>query len=191
MSQQEIVTLYSYCNNNVILKEAINYCHPNLEGAIALLYSRHACQILCLKSNCLYNCNDEPVNNLSEVFEARIFTEGNELRWLNHNLGNGKAVLLSESEQSINHFMLQKQKTYEVLPQQYLLWGKKAKHPKSTANWQSLSEARIGQLDIPMNQTLQDEERVYLKTREYMAQADNNYGNYAVMEERLVKLEAQ
>lgn len=196
MTQLASSTLYSYCNNNITLKDAITNCHGILENAfakhgrspIALLYSPNACQLLCLKSGYLYNANDQIIHDLSDVFEARIFTEDNELRWLNRNSGNGKAVLLSESEQSINNFTLLEADTYDVLPQQYLLWGKKATNQPT--NWLSLSEARIGKLEVPINHSLKNEERVYLKSCEYIAKADC-YGNYMIAEERLVKLEAQ
>ena len=189
MSELKAATLYSYSSDeSVTLEETIKNCDQVLKGAIALLYSPQSCQFLKLSNEKFHNIEGE-VNDLSDFFEARIFTEQCELRWLNRNDGHGDAVLLSDSEQSIEKFKPPDSKYCETLEQRYLLWGKAVKRLDKSSGWQRLAEARIGKLDIPFDKELfKDHQRVYLKTCEYLDEVDN-YGNFGVIEERLVRLE--
>jgi hypothetical protein len=77
----------------------------------------------------------------------------------------------------------------EKIPQQYLLWGERAKHHNSNG-WLQLSTARIGSLNVPLPDDFSQGQRVYLKTVEYLAEVDD-FGNVSVIDERLVKLEAK
>ncbi|NBD33783.1 MAG: TIGR03984 family CRISPR-associated protein [Cyanobacteria bacterium] len=191
MSQTESKTLYSYhSDQNLTLEEAITNCNQVLESAIALLYSPQSCQLAQLKQDTLKNSQDQPIGNLNEVFEARIFNTNYEVRWLNCNNGKGKAVLLTENHlEQLESFGHLDSINYERIEQQYLLWGQKAKSLPNNNNWQRLSEARIGNLDIPLKQAVQKNQRVYLKTYEYLSNEFDQYGNFSVIEERLVKLE--
>ena len=198
MNEPKLTTLYSYHNNvNLTLEETIAQCSQVLEGAIALLYSPQSCQFLRLNNKRFqYSSGEEKeVQELSDIFEARIFNPSSELRWLNQNLGSGKAVLLSEEiEQSPENFTALDPIPCDSLKQEYLLWGQKAKNQTTQEGWQTLSEARIGKLNIPLTTTLEESQQVYLETREYIAELvkedsnSENYGNFAVIEERLVKL---
>jgi CRISPR-associated protein (TIGR03984 family) len=186
-----MTTLYSYQAQEITLSEAIKTCQNQLKGAIALLYSPSACQFLRLIDGVFHDSHDRKINHLADVFEARIFNEQCELRWLNYDGGIGQAALLLETElrSSINQFKgLDPKKDVEPWDQQYLLWGEKANSKPTQQGWQRLAEARIGKIDVPIDSEIKD--RVYLKTREYMAAVDT-YGNYAVIEERLVKLEVK
>jgi len=189
MTNPTPTTLYSYCSEQpVSLEDAIAHCGDVLKDAIALLYSPSSCQFLRLSDGVFQDSDDTAVNSLTEVFEARIFTKDCELRWLNCESGMGKAVLLSESQQTVNHFKLPEPIPCESLEQRYILWGQKAKKQPSQIGWQRLAEARIGKLDVPIDSEIED--RVYLKTYEYLAVVDK-YGNFAVIEERLVGLEVK
>lgn len=192
MSQTESKTLYSYyTDENVSLKEAIANYQEVLKDSIALLYSPQSCQLAQLKQDKLKNSQDQPIENLNEIFEARIFNPNCEVRWLNYNNGKGKAVLLTEDNDNLEQlesFGYPNSINCEQIEQQYLLWGEKAKSFPNNNNWQRLSEARIGKLDIPLDQEVKKNQRVYLKTYEYIKKVDD-YGNVAVIEERLVKLE--
>ena len=188
MTQTRLTILYSYqSDNSVTLAEAINNYRDVLEGAIALLYSPTVCHFLRLTKQEFYNSSGK-IDNLNDVFEARVFTEHCELRWLNQDSGQGKMVLISESEQLLKSFKPLELKECEALTQKYLLWGEPAKNQPQTPGWQRLAEARIGKLDIPFDRELKQKQRVYLKTYEYLGKVDN-YGNVSVIEERLVKLE--
>lgn len=183
-------TLYSYVTKEPLsLRDAIAACKESLKGAIALLYSPQQCYLAQLAPDgTLRDARDREVD-LASVFEGRIFNESCELRWLNHIDGLGDTALIAESKQTIEGFSETEAKACESLEQQYLLWGEKAKNKPGHKGWQRLAEARVGKLDIPLNQALQKDQRVYLKTHEYLAAADK-YGNVVVIEERLMKLEA-
>ncbi|OKH18642.1 CRISPR-associated protein Csx19 [[Limnothrix rosea] IAM M-220] len=181
-------TLYSYASNYLMtLEAAIAIGRESLEGAIALLYSPQTCQIAILKNSQLTNSSGSRILGIQDVFEARIFNSNCELRWLNQTNGNGKTVFLSESQLSLEAFTEKNQKC-EPLSQQYIVWGEKAKNQPKAEGWQRLAEARIGKLDIPCEQTLEKHQRIYLKTKEYLA-AEDQCGNYAVIEERLLNME--
>lgn len=191
MTQTEKTTLHSYSSSNrITLKNAVNSCQDCLEGAIALLYAPQRCQVAKLTENHFQTSNGQSIdainpNFLGNIFEARIFNQNCELRWLNRLDGNGETVLLSESEQSLQGFSSHKSISCERLPQQYLLWGEST----STANaegWQRLAEARIGKLDVPLDEALDDKKRAYLFSWEYLSAESDEFGNFSVIEERLV-----
>lgn len=196
MMTQQLTTLYSYrSQEQVSLEEVIAHCDGIFKDAIALLYAPDTCQFLRLINGAFQDSDGKKANQLTHVFEARIFTEDCELRWVNCDSGKGKAVLLSESEQTVNHFKSPKPIPCEFLKQQYILWGKKAKNQPSQVGWQRLAEARVGKLDIPLTEELTPEQQVCITTREYIAewvyqeQDKQIGGNYTIIEERLVKLE--
>lgn len=186
----QATTLYRYrAEQTLTLSDAITVCQSSLEGAIALLYSPQACELGRLVSDSSLQGVDDQSIELSDVFEARIFNENCELRWLNCINGSGNTALISEIEQTVAGFNSVEPKTCEALTQCYLLWGERATEPNSEG-WQRLAEARIGKMDIPLNESFTQEQRIYLKTQEYLAVADH-YGNVAVIEERLEKLQVK
>lgn len=153
--------LHAQSSVNITLSEAINQCLNQLEDAIALLYSPNSCQVLKLeKDGNLSNSKGEIINTNYQdnyIFEARIFNQNYELRWLNEDEGKGTAVIISEND--FDNCLAKKLDSIEVIDtikQQYLLWGEKA---KTTLNegWQRLSASRIGSLDIPLSQSLSQE----------------------------------
>ncbi|NEQ48342.1 MAG: TIGR03984 family CRISPR-associated protein [Leptolyngbya sp. SIOISBB] len=187
----QATTLHSYhAYETLPLGDAINSCKSVLQEATALLYSPQACVLARLDLG--GTLRDASANKISldSVFEARIFNENCELRWLNELDASGRAALVVESEISAAGFTHIEAKSCESLAQQYLLWGERVEDFSNDKGWQRLAEARIGKLDIPVAQSFLQEQRVYLKTLEYLAVADK-YGNFAVIEERLVKLEVK
>jgi CRISPR-associated protein (TIGR03984 family) len=194
-----MTTLHGRMSQNLPLSDAlIAYiellnAHENaaqlLAESVALLYSPKQCEFAKLQDRNLKNPKGGLIN-LSLVFEARVFNSLAELRWLNKNSGRGQAVLLSEA--SIDHVLddpIQELHALDRIEQTYMLWGQGIEvnpHP-SPSGWSRLTEARIGRLDVPIA-NLQNQQRVQLIAREYVAEVDE-YGNTAVVEERLVKLE--
>ena len=197
MTQTKATTLHSYCAKEQTLGAAIATCQTILKGAIALLYSPQSCQLARLSSDGTLRLADnsviDPADDMS-IFEARIFNDDCELRWLNRNSGRGDVALLSESPQSVDGFAAVESIECESLEQQYLLWGKywdeKAKNKAVNEGWLRLAEARIGKLEVPLEGSLNETQRVYLKTSEYLAVV-GQYSNFAVIEERLVRLEVK
>ncbi|TVQ17103.1 MAG: TIGR03984 family CRISPR-associated protein [Leptolyngbya sp. DLM2.Bin15] len=189
MTTQE-TTLYRYrADEQMSLIDAIAACQKALEGAIALLYSPQSCTLARLAPDGTLRDAGERAIDLTDVFEARLFNAICELRWLNRLAGVGDAALISEAAQnSLTGFVATDPQVCEPLLQQYLLWGERARSQPGVDSWQRLADARIGKLDIPLAQRFSQEQRVYLKTCEYLDAVDD-YGNVAVIEERLVKLE--
>jgi CRISPR-associated protein (TIGR03984 family) len=177
-------TLYGRASNGIPLATALETCSKYLSEAIGLLYAPDACHLVQFSDSNLRDSSGSPVD-LSKVFEAKIFSESHELRWLNQNQGSGRAVLLSEDpldnvlDTNVNLEVI------DVLPQKYLLWGKGI-DSANNSHWGSIASARVGSLDIPLEGIRQDS-YVYLHSREYLREVDE-YGNVVVAEERLIKL---
>lgn len=176
------------------LPEAIthfqNNLKDNLKVANALVYSPKYCKLLKLEDSQIYDSKNNSISLVYEdenIFEARIFTEKYELRWLQEENGKGKAVFISEEK-----FTENPEEVLDTIDQQYLLWGKQVRTELQNG-WQRLSTARIGAINVFVNennQQMNDKQRVYLHTREYLKIVDN-YGNVGVFEERLIKLDIQ
>lgn len=186
--------LYNYKMSNVTLSDAIKQCNNYLENAIAFLYSPKNCLFAKLDKdgNLINSQNDKVDLNYHEhyIFESRIFNEFCELRWLNNRDGEGDAVLITQIEVTeLSDYLIklnENKPIIDTIHQQYLLWGENANNSPSDGCLR-LSTARIGKVEIPFNDTLKDHHRVYLNTVEYLAEIDD-YGNVAVIEERLVNL---
>lgn len=179
------VTLYGRASDGIPLVSALETCTQHLSAAIGLLYAPDACHFVRFSEGSLVDSWGSQVD-LTKVFEAKIFNETYELRWLNQSRGSGRVVLLSEDplgdilQDSIVDLI-----AIDVLPQKYLLWGKGVDSNHSE-NWGSIASARVGSLTIPIGEIRQDS-YVYLHSREYLREVDE-YGNVAVVEERLIKL---
>jgi CRISPR-associated protein (TIGR03984 family) len=130
------------------------------------------------------------------IFEARVFSEAAELRWLKHWRHKGSAALISEEE--ISGYLDTDAGRYssdDCLKQTYLLWGEgiKAANDVLPDRWSRLAMARIGTIDVPYPLDQRElvtgkGERIQLVTCEYLDVIDE-FGNVAAVEERLVKLE--
>lgn len=184
--------LYGRANNEMTLKDALTASLPVLSAkkTVALLYTPQHCKLAVLQNGVLRQSDGMAVD-LTEVFEARVFNEDAELRWLNEQDGTGRAVLLSDSALTVS--ALDKDASLWVLDKQleqtYLLWGEGVEHAKAglPAEWSRLTTARIGKLDVPLA-NVGKSGLVQLLAKEYLAVCDP-HGNVAVVEERLLKLE--
>jgi CRISPR-associated protein (TIGR03984 family) len=194
MNEQK--TLYFYRSNELTLSDIINKHLALLKDSIALLYSPQTCQFAKLETNGNLTNSQSQGNEIELgyqkglIFEARIFNSDYELRWLNDKGGLGKSVLITE--QKLTDISEDQELSYlDTIEQKYLLWGEKAKtNANIDENWQRLTTARIGKLDVPINQTLSDKQRVYLNTVEYLNVVDD-FGNVSIVEERLINLEVK
>lgn len=184
-----MITLHARGADSETLEAALKNCVEILKNppAIALLYSPRECLFAKLDRNGELLGYDGKAIDLNPVFEARVFNNKAELRWLNKAGGKGRAVLISEDDiSSYLETTLEPVKASEPLNQTYLLLGEGSNH---TANdgWSVLTAARIGALPVP-HPGVAEHQRVLLKTREYVAETEW-YGNVAVAEERLLELE--
>jgi len=187
--------LYIYSLANISLQEALQKWGSVVSNAVGLLYSPQSCQLVKVDTNGdLSDSSNKQFNLLEQansIFEARIFNKNAELRWLNELGGKGQAVLIAEKvlDDIPEQPEREKREILETIQQKYLLWGQKT-NTALKAGWQRLAAARIGTLDIPLNETISKKQRVYLTTKEYLAEIDS-YGNVDVIEELLLALEVK
>ncbi|MDG2618057.1 CRISPR-associated protein Csx19 [Thermoleptolyngbya sichuanensis XZ-Cy5] len=188
--------LYRQSKMDISLEDALNQVKDLMSGAIALLYSPQACSFGRLVDGQIKICTNskqswqEQTLDLSSVFEARVFNERAELRWLSIPGSKGKAVLISETGLGNTFADDTNELNYlKAVEQTYLLWGEplnKVKQP-APANWSILSAARIGAMPVPISPGSNNQTVVELHSREYLGEIEP-YGNVAVQEERLMKL---
>lgn len=189
------ITLFGRACPSIGLSEALTACGEYLEGAIGLFYSPTACAMGRWLNGEMQGATGEPMG-LDQVFEAKIFNETYELRWLNQSRNLGPAALISEQALApFGAFTEDVSLPQSLIPhdQQYLLWGEglnpsQGRSPQS--GWSCLSAARIGRLDVPI-ENLQPNQRVQLLTREYFGELTDSrfdFGNVVVLEERLLGL---
>ncbi|MEZ6141677.1 MAG: CRISPR-associated protein Csx19 [Zavarzinella sp.] len=183
-------TLFVYTRQNLALNEALSAFATILDanGATAILYSPRRCELATFAEGALRASDGQRVD-IGTVFEARVFSETSELRWLNDPSPAKchQAVILTEHEQSLSDDwkMHQEKTVIEKLDQTYLLWGEGTGRPVSDG-WSELGTARIGALRIPKGNVGKNQ-RVLLHSVEYIVEAD--HGNAVIFDERLLKLE--
>lgn len=192
-------TLVVHHREHISLSEALSaFVEVGGEGSVALLHSPHSCEFAALASGELRSSDGRPVD-LLPVFEARVFGTYAELRWLN-DPGHAKrhrAVILAEQDYSASLGDSWNKKAIPVigtLDQTYLLWGegtdrRDKKGHSLTRGWSILGTPRIGGLAVPVPAVTRQNQRVLLKTIEYLAEVD--YGNVVVQDERLCGLEVE
>lgn len=187
-------TLYSSTSNDdITLSRAIEKCaaalsHPS-EG-IALLYSRSSCQFAKVQKNGNLTSVKGEKLDIEDIFEARVFNQASELRWLNNLNGKGQAVLLSEELNIANYLdnSIPNLTDLYTIKQEYILWGETVAKTLNSG-WSQLAKSQIGSLYVPVNCSTANK-RIYLTAVEYL-KADEEYGNVSVVEERLTGLEVR
>jgi CRISPR-associated protein (TIGR03984 family) len=181
----EAVDLHTKSISAVTLSEALAKYQKCFNIAVGLFYSPTECRFGKVRGRVVTDDQGE-ITDLAGVFEARVFNENAELRWLQESTGRGTAVLLFESNDIIK---VDEQKdpirAIHSIPHRYLLWGRGNNQP-ALNDWSYLSEARIGQLAVPIG-LVRHHEYVTLEVKEYLQEYDN-HGNVAVIEERLINL---
>lgn len=155
--------------------------------AAALLFSPRRCTPAAWEAGSLVGPDGRPTS-LDDAFEARLFSESVELRWLNDPSAERRHRAVMLSEQALSPMHAWETETIAViatLPQTYLVWGEGTGRPMN-GRWSELATARIGPLYVPIPNAGKNA-RVLLRTVEYVTEAD--HGNAVVFDERLVKLE--
>src|SRR5689334_18803726 len=144
----------SRTTENRKLTEAMADCGITFHGAIALLYAPHKCFLAIVNSNGKFqDCKGEI--DISTVFEARVFNEAAELRWLNKTNGEGAAVVLCEDNTKkffnaeAEPFNPMNNDLVGKIEQTYLLWGESAGATDNNG-WTKFAEARIGSFFVPV-----------------------------------------
>lgn len=186
------------------LTEAVAEYFKVYGEGFALLYSPKAAYLAKLKSENLFVASSgqetAPVNlgenDWQNVFEARVFNNIAELRWLNEASGKGAAVVLCDKD-SLEFFGVkpesfktnvngEEKDIVDANEQTYLLWGQST--DKSQPNgWTQFAEARIGSFFVPVKDITKKNERAQFRAIEYLGEYED--GNLAVCEERLIGIE--
>lgn len=196
----DTITLHGRATKeDVTLGDAIAACLPALGGrkTYALLYSPRECKLALLEDGKLYDGRAEALS-LAECYEACLFNEQAEMRWLHNGNAKGRAALIADApipddctalSEDVSIVGRNLPRILKTLPQTYLLWGEGVAQDKTglRKGWSRLTTARIGRLDVPVD-GVREKQRVLLHALEYLAECDD-YGNVAVIEERLLKLE--
>lgn len=120
------------------------------------------------------------------VYEARIFCEDWELRWLqNHPDGAGVAALriLGDEVTAPTGDAAHNEALVWTLEQSYLLWGS-ATGQYRQEGWSTMSEARVGAYELPCR--VPEQRRVVLDARECLGTV--KHGNVVVIDELLTNL---
>lgn len=197
----------SRANKNQTLKEAVASCGETFDRAktVALLYAPHKCFLALVKkvgeewrfyegSSSKGNgkeINKEKAIAIDSVFEARVFNDTAELRWLNEANGEGAAVVLCEDNTKrffnvdAKSFKPMNNDLVSTIKQTYLLWGESV--GASDNGWTKFAEARIGSFFVPVKGVTARHQRAQFTAVEYLGEYED--GNVAVAEERLTGIE--
>lgn len=186
------VALFVYTRQKLALNESLSAFAALIDAnrATAILYSPRRCELAIFAKGALHGWDGQPVDTVS-VFEARVFHETAELRWLNDPSPEQchRAVILTEQDLAAIPAGWEPEKdrrtVIETLPQTYLLWGEGTGRAVNDG-WSELATARIGGLRIPVGNVARNQ-RVLLHSVEYIVEAE--HGNSVIFDERLVKLE--
>lgn len=158
------------------------------QSATAILYTPRRCELATFTNGILHGSDGQPLD-MANIFEARVFHELAELRWLNDPspTQNHRTVILTAQEQTtlIDWHLETVPQIIEKISQTYLLWGEGTGR-KLINGWSELATARIGGLRIPVG-NLGRNQRVLLNSVEYIVEAD--HGNAVIFDERLLNLE--
>jgi len=186
------IALFTCTRRTLTLADTLKAFAPIIgsQPATAILYSPKRCWLATFSAGALHGPDGQPLD-IGAVFEARIFNEAAELRWLNDpgSEQRHRAAILTEQDHSSALGDWQPCErppdVIEKLPQPYLLWGEGTGRP-ITNGWSELATARIGALAVPIS-GVGKKQRVLLHSVEYVVEAE--HGNAIVFDERLLKLE--
>ncbi|MGV9566020.1 type III-D CRISPR-associated protein Csx19 [Streptomyces sp. NPDC003480] len=180
-----MTTLHARAHDGITLTDAL--ARAGFNQAVALLSSPHEHVVAQVSAGACRTCNPDPYP-LQAVFEARVFDQDRELRWLCDSGTRGRAVLLSEDADLLPATFaadVPPLAAEETLETHYLLWGRP--QPQHHADWTTLHTPRIGTLHVPVP-TPEPDRRLRLVAREYIS-VEPDHGNAYVSEERLLGIE--
>lgn len=140
----------------------------------AIFYAPDKCflGLIDIKGNVEVRDNSDKFN-LDNVYEARIFNDKAELRWLK----NADEIVISDED------LRNETGFVDIIKQTYLLWGEisPTNNANTNDNWTELAEARMGKFFVPIKTSW----RACFEATEYLKSYDYQDGNVAVFEERL------
>ena len=183
--QSRKVELYISQKSDMDLESAIK---DFPRDSFAILYSPKHCYLARLENNefILAQLKNNKIElekvHFDQIYEARVFNNQAELRWLKEDK-SGKAVILSENE-NIKFDDKVSTERHETICQKYLLWGQSTGETKG--NWTQFAEARIGAFFVPIA-NVKNQDYAQFTAVEYLKEFED--GNVAVFDERLTGIE--
>src|SRR6185503_1315264 len=108
--KKQVTALKTRVARGIRFQGALEECVKLLPEAIALLYTPQWCgfaqfdehgRLIAADGRTAQRFADKPDEFISSIFEARVFSEQAELRWLNDNAGKGRAVVLSDDGEDL------------------------------------------------------------------------------------------
>ncbi|MER6274448.1 CRISPR-associated protein Csx19 [Streptomyces sp900105755] len=180
-----MTTLHARAEPGITLADAL--ARAGFTDAVALLSSPHEHIVARVRDGHCHTNTTPAVYGLDTVFEARIFNEHRELRWLCKSGTRGRAVILTEDPD-----LLPDAFTHDIAPvaavdtldAHYLLWGRPV---SGDSDWTMLHTPQIGTIEVPFPAPDPDR-RLRLAAREYVS-VEPQHGNAYVSEERLLRIE--
>lgn len=184
------IKLFIHSRERVSLPEALAEFAKAGGEVIALLYSPRSCDFATMSEGRLEGSDGQRVD-LWAVYEARVFSENAELRWLNdptHEKRHRAVILTEQNRPAVEGWKAEPVSVIVKHVQTYLLWGEgtEAKSPLADG-WSLLATPRVGGLVVPVGGVRNNRQRVLLHSLEYLTESD--YGNVVVADERLCRLE--
>ncbi len=161
-------------------------------NAVGLVYGRHCRFILADRSGT--TTNQTGIDLLDDVWEARLFNPGAELRWLQTDADAthrfGQCALIHDDPCESPELATKPLAYSALLAQTGLFWGAvDAEASGDTASsdrkeWQCLKSGQIGTLWVPCGPIGHDHTPI-LRSQEYVSHPDE-HGNVAIIEQRLL-----
>jgi CRISPR-associated protein (TIGR03984 family) len=144
--------------------------------SIAILYATGWCKFARFKDGEFLDPAGNKFSNddLSTVFEARVFNAEKEYRWRHESEGRGRFSVVNDETYS----------GAEKLVQKYLLWGEVSPSNNAPDGWTYMSDARVGKYAVPVVTS----SMARICAVEYLEEFVD--GNMAVIDERLCGIEA-
>ncbi len=171
--------LYYWSFEKVTLNDLIEKVASSLgEPTYGLFYSPGACRLLIRRADGFVDHSGKKPD-LGDVYEARIFSETGEARWVE----SGCGVALAEKKLAgLGEPTSQKDREKNEIG--YLLWGQGT--GASDGKWSKLATSQIGTLHVPVP-GVGKLKYVRLKAVEYFD--EDECGNLSVSDERICGFE--
>lgn len=185
-----------YRRTGVSLTEVLGTASVVGASPIGIVYGVDAARFVRLDNGTLkaFDGSQETKIDLTVPYEARIFDEHAELRWVHEKGGKGTAVIIADNQGSGlggvsvsegDGWTSEDPGWSDSLERRYLLWPtvKTDGTAETHSEWTRIGSARVGSMWIPGTFNA---DHVCLEVREYLAVGED--GNVSVVAERYVKL---
>ncbi len=158
------------------IDEYKEFLNGELENTYAVLYAPNKCYLAVVDQSGRLEIQDNVDKfDLNGIFEARVFNQVAELRWLNELAGKGSRAVISDASFP---------NAVGTIRQTYLMWGRST--GQVVGDWTQFAEARIGAYLVPLKNIKKDSYARFTAI-EYLDEYHD--GNVAVTDERLTGIE--